>query len=170
MVREGIEAATKQEAKSMARRALVKKVAQSVGHAVSWTIRTANKTIRVIGSPIQKTAAAWRKLPPATRRTVVRVVAATMFFVAVTARTLPKLPEAVNETLRRMGKDVGTLVNETVKGMGDAFVETIMASLGLHESSVRPFRLLLGGLFLVVAIILLCRHSKHASLPPARLA
>lgn len=169
VVRESVEAATKREAKSLARRALVK-IANGTGRAVSWTIRTTNRTVRLVASPLQKTAKAWRNLPPSVRKTVLRTAAATMFFVAVTARTLQKLPEAIHTTLVRIGTDVGTLVNETVKGMGDCLREAIIAALGLQMPSVRIPNLVAGSIALIAIVLLFAFHRRRSSLPPARLA
>ena len=169
VVREGVETATKQEAKSLARRALIK-VAKATARTVSWTIRTTNRTVRLVASPFQKTAKAWRNLSPSVRKMVLRTVAATMFFVAVTARTLPKLPEALRETLKRMGTGFGKLVNETVKGMGDCLKESIMATLGLQTKSVRIPNLVTGALALIAIVLLFAFHRRRSSLPPARLA
>lgn len=170
IVREGIETAAGRESKALARQALARRLAQTVGQTGAWTVRVAGKSVRLVASPIRKTAKAWRNLSPATRRTIIRATAATMFFIAVTARTLPKLPGALHEMLKRTGEQVGKLVNESVKGVADGFVEAVKATLGLHQSSTRPLNFVVGGIALVIALLLLSRHCRQRALPPVRLA
>jgi hypothetical protein len=169
IVREGVEKVAGRESKAFAKQALAKRLAQTAGQTGAWTFRVAGKTVRLAASPVTKTAKAWRKLPPTTRRAILRTAAATMFFIAVTARTLPKLPEALHETMKRTGEQVGKLVNETVKGVADGFVEAVKATLGLQQSSTRPLNFVVGGIALVFALLLLLRR-RQGYLPPARLA
>ena len=169
-IRNGVTATSKQEMKAIARHSLVRRVVETTGRIGSWTIRVSNRTVRLVASPVAKTAAAWRKLPPATRRTILRTAAAAMFFIAVTARTLPKLPEALHETLKRTGKQVGDIVDATVKGVADGFVEAVNATLGLQQSSVRPVNVVVGGVAFAVALVLFLRGRHSHALPPVRLA
>ncbi len=169
IVRKGIENAAGRESKAIARRTLVRQLAQTTGRTGAWTARVAGKSIRLVASPVTKTMEAWRKLPPAARKSILRTAAATMFFIAVTARTLPKLPVAVHETLKRTGEQVGKLVNESVRGVADGFVEAVKATLGLHQSSIRPLNFVVGGVAFGVALLLLLRRRQRC-LPPARLA
>lgn len=170
IVRNGIEKIAGRESKVLARRSLMGRVIHRTVRTASWTMRMGERSIRVVASPLTKTVSTWRKLPPATRKAILRTAAATMLFVAVTARTLPKLPEALHETAKRTGELVGRIVNEAVKGAADGFVEAVKASLGLPPSSTRPMNLILGGVALIVALLLLSRHSRRASHPPMRLA
>lgn len=170
IVRNGVEKMAGREAKALARRSLMGQIVQTTGRTASWTMRVGGKSIRVVASPVTKAVSTWRKLPPATRKAILRTAAAAMFFVAITARTLPKLPEALHETMRRTGEQVGRIVNETVKGVADGFVEAVKASLGLPTSSTRPTNLILGGAALFAALLLLSRHYRRTSHPPMRLA
>ena len=169
IVRKGIESVAGRESKAIARRTLVRQLAQTSGRTGAWTVRVAGKSVRLVASPVTKTMAAWRKLPPVARKVILRTAAATMFFIAVTARTLPKLPEAVHETMKRTGEQIGNLVNATVKGVADGFVEAVKATLGVPKSSTRTLNFVVGGSALLFAIILLLRHRQR-SLAPARLA
>ena len=69
-----------------------------------------------------------------------------------------------------MGTDLGNLVNETIKGMGDFLKEAIVAAIGLQMKSVRVQSLVTGGIALVALLLLLAFHRRRSSLPPARLA
>ena len=169
-VRSGVKVTSKQEMKNIARRSLVKELAKNTGKIGSWTIRVSNRTVRFVASPVTKTVARWRKLPLATRKAILRTAAATMFFIAVTTRTLPKLPEALRETLKRTGKEIGSIINESVKGVADGFVEAVKASLGLQQSSIRTLNFVIGGVAFVAALLLLLRGRRPHALPPARLA
>ena len=170
IVRNGIERMAGREAKALARHSLMGRVIQTTGRTASWTMRMGGKSIRVVASPVTKTVSTWRKLPPATRKAILRTAAATMLFVAVTARTLPKLPEAMHETAKRIVELPERIAGETIKGVADGLVEAVKASLGLPPSSTRPMNLILGGVALFAALLLLSRHSRRASHPPMRLA
>ena len=171
IVRNGVETAVGRESKALVRRSLFGRVARTAARAGSWTVRTAGKTVRLVSSPISKSAAAWRKLPPAVRTHVLKTAAAAMFFIAVTARTIPKLPEALHETLTRAGEQIGTLVNKTVKGMADGIKAAILATIGFKPSAFeRPANFTIGAAALGLALLLLLRRRKAGASPPARLA
>ena len=122
IVRNGVGKVAGRESEALAKQALARRLSQTVCRTGAWTARVAGKSVRLVASPVTKTAAAWRKLPPTTRRAFLRTAAATMFFIAVTARTLPKLPEALHETMKRTGEQVGKLVNESAQ---NAFLKTL---------------------------------------------
>lgn len=168
IVRNGVERVAGRESKALARRSLVGRLAQTTAQAGTWTMKMAGKSIRVVASPVAKTVAAWGKLPPAARRTIVRATAAAMFFVALSARTLPRLPVALQETLKRMGAEFGRLLNGTVKGMADGFVEAVKATVGLQGASVSA-NIAVGCLCVVAALWILVRHRRR-NRRPARLA
>ena len=164
IVRNGVEKVAGREAKVLARRALVHRMAQTAGRAGSWTVRMAGKPVRFVTSPLTKTAAAWRKLPPAARVRILKASSVAMLFVAISYRTLPKFPGAMHETLKACGAHVGNLVREAINGVADGFVEAVRASIGIRdETSLRPFRIALGVLALILALYLLARHYRTKS-------
>lgn len=148
LTRAATEVAMKQGGKQLAKKsgtALAKKETQAVvrkslaRRALGWTIRVAGKPVRLASKPVAKTVKAWKSLPPQTRKWILRGAAAAMLFVVLEERTIPKLPEAIHQTLGRTGKNIGELLHGTLSGMGDAFIAGIASTVGIDPggSSIR---------------------------------
>ena len=171
IVRKGVEMMAGQETKALVRHTITRRLVQTVGHVGSWTVRMSGKSIRLVASPLTKTVATWRKLPPAARVRILKAGAAVLFFVAIMERTIPKLPGAIHETLKSCGEQVGKLVNETVKGVADGLLEAVRASMGFsEETSNRLLQFGLSAVAFACALLLLFRHRRAMGHAPARLA
>ena len=169
IVRNGVKATTKHEAKNLARRTLFRRLAQTTGKTATWTMRAGGKTLHIVASPVTKSVQAWRRLPPPMRKTILRTAAATMFFIAISERTLPKLGPAIHETLKRTGAQLGSFVDESVKGMGDFFIEAIKSSTGATGVYARLLYIAIGIAFFIMALLLVLRHF-HRSLVSRRIS
>lgn len=106
---------------------LALRILRGVGHGLAvggaWTIKIGKIGGRVVAMPVGRIAAAWKSLPPAVRKGVIRTVACVMFGVVVWNRTLKLLPGIVHDVVaevvvmaERISKAVAAGLVDGLKG------------------------------------------------------